>query len=325
MGVIDGGAGGIERSAKDGKWPAYQHYPGDFERDLAGNSLAAQGLWIRMLGWMHQNEAHRGFLELPNGEPMTEKQISLRIGRSLKEVRPLLAELKSFGVFSVTPSGALYCRRMARETHISEVRRAAAKSRADKSARAVDGSFVRDVAGLGDGEFAPAKAPASGEENTVLSSSSSSSSSVSVKATPCASNSDARLTGLSGDDQLFGTPEKPVPVAKRASQMSAEQEGWFTAWWAEYWRHVAKKAAREAFRKQVRTAVRFEQVMAATRAQRAEMLSREAAKRPHGATWLHGERWADETVESEPAASATANNEVARILAEQFRVRGEGK
>jgi hypothetical protein len=279
-----------------------------------------------MLGWMHQNEAHRGFLELPNGEPMTEKQISLRIGRSLKEVRPLLAELKSFGVFSVTPSGALYCRRMARETHISEVRRAAAKSRADKSARAVDGSFVRDVAGLGDGEFAPAKAPASGEENTVLSSSSSSSSSssVSVKATPCASNSDAHLTGLPGDDLLFGTPERTIPVARRASQMSAEQEGWFATWWAEYWRHVAKKAAREAFRKQVRTGARYEQVMAATRAQKAEMLSREESVRPHGSTWLHGERWADETAVDPVGSSATRKGVVSggieaamRLLTEQ--------
>ena len=176
--AVDSAAGQIEaRPAKDGKWPAYQHYPGDFERDMAGNSLAAQGLWIRMLGWMHENEAHRGFLELPSGEAMTEKQISLRIGRSLREVKPILAELKSFGVFSIAPSGALYCRRMARESHVSEVRRAAAKSRADKAARAADGTFAGDVAGIGDGEFAPAKVPATGEQNTVPSSSSSSSSS----------------------------------------------------------------------------------------------------------------------------------------------------
>jgi hypothetical protein len=176
--VVDSAAGQIEaRPAKDGKWPAYQHYPGDFERDMAGNSLAAQGLWIRMLGWMHENEAHRGFLELPSGEAMTEKQISLRIGRSLREVKPILAELKSFGVFSIAPSGALYCRRMARESHVSEVRRAAAKSRADKASRAADGTFAGDVAGIGDGEFAPAKVPATGEQNTVPSSSSSSSSS----------------------------------------------------------------------------------------------------------------------------------------------------
>jgi len=322
MAVTDGGLGESEpRPAKDGKWPAYQHYPGDFERDLAGNSLAAQGLWIRMLGWMHQNEAHRGFLELPNGEPLTEKQISLRIGRSLKEVGPLLAELKSYGVFSVTPSGALYCRRMARETHISEVRRAAAKSRADKAARAADGTFAEDATGMGDAGFAPAKTPASGEQNTVLSSSSSSSSSVTTK--PCASNSDARPSEAKNSDAPFLV--EAAPVAKPARQITSEQERWFTTWWAEYWLHRAKKPARQAFAKHVKTAARFEEVMAATLAQKPEMIGREPHHRPHGATWLNAERWADETVESGPAGSATANNEVARILAEQSRVRGEGK
>jgi len=125
------------RPIKDGKSPGYWHYPADFERDVAGLSLAAQGLWIRMLGWMHQNEAHRGFLELPSGQPLSEKQISLRIGRTVREIRPRIAELKNLGIVSITPSGALYCRRMARETHISEVRRAAAKSRADKATRSM--------------------------------------------------------------------------------------------------------------------------------------------------------------------------------------------
>jgi hypothetical protein len=142
---------------------------------------------------------------------------------------------------------------------------------------------------------------------------------------PCASNSDARDgVTFSIDDPPFETtspdalfPVKTTPVAKRASQMSPGQEGWFAAWWPEYWRHVAKKAAREAFRKQVRTVARFEQVMTATRAQKAEMLGREENVRPHGATWLHGERWADETAEVAPT-----DNAVARILEEQFRVRG---
>jgi hypothetical protein len=95
-----------------------------------------------MLGWMHYNEAHRGFLQLPNGDPMNEKQIALRVGRSVREVSPLLRELKNYSVFSITPLGVVYCRRMARETYISEVRRAAAKSRADRASRAVDGTFA---------------------------------------------------------------------------------------------------------------------------------------------------------------------------------------
>jgi hypothetical protein len=93
-------------------------------------------------------------------------------------------------------------------------------------------------------------------------------------------------------DELFRV--KPVRDTRRASELRSQQEIWFTKWWAEYWRHRAKKAAREAFSKQVKTEKRFQQVMAATRAQKAEMCAREEEKRPHGATWLNGERWQDE-------------------------------
>jgi hypothetical protein len=86
--------------------------------------------------------------------------------------------------------------------------------------------------------------------------------------------------------------------------MTQEQERWFTTWWKDYWLRKAKKDAREAFRKHVKTEGRFEQVMGATRAQKPEMLTREPSKRPHGATWLNGERWEDEIVSSRPAAAA---------------------
>jgi len=114
---------------------------------MAGLSLAAQGLWSRMLCWAHQNEEHRGFLELPNGQPMTEAQIALRVGRSIREVRPRLEELENYNVFSRSPTGAIYCRRMARETHISSVRRAAAKSRATRAERESDGTFAGRISG----------------------------------------------------------------------------------------------------------------------------------------------------------------------------------
>ena len=62
-------------------------------------------------------------------------------------------------------------------------------------------------------------------------------------------------------------------------------------------------AAREAFRKHVWTEARFQQIMAATRAQNSGMLAREEDHRPHGATWLNGERWEDETTESRTAVA----------------------
>ena len=104
------------------------------------------------------------------------------------------------------------------------------------------------------------------------------------------------------DNPPFETTEPgalfPVEAAHRTKttrELTTEQEAWFGQWWAEYWLHKAKKAAREAFRKQVLTAGRFLQVMTATKAQKPEMLTRERDKRPHGATWLNGERWEDET------------------------------
>jgi len=99
------------------------------------------------------------------------------------------------------------------------------------------------------------------------------------------------------------TPEGVAltPAAKTSKEMTPEQEQWFTSWWAEYWRRRSKKDAREAFRKQVKTEARFQQVMAATLAQKPEMLSRPEDKRPHGATWLNGERWEDEI--TSPAAT----------------------
>jgi hypothetical protein len=81
--------------------------------------------------------------------------------------------------------------------------------------------------------------------------------------------------------------------------MSPDQEVWFSEWWRAYWLRKAKKQARDAFQKHVKTPERFQQVMAATRAQTAEMQEREPSKRPYGSNWLNGERWEDE-IETRP-------------------------
>jgi uncharacterized protein YdaU (DUF1376 family) len=108
----------------------------------------------------------------------------------------------------------------------------------------------------------------------------------------------------------------PAVVTKKATKridgLAVLQDGWFAEWWPTYWRHVARAPARKAFGKRVRTPERFEQVMAATRAQTPEMLSREPQHRPHGATWLNGERWADDTTES--VNQETAEERVARMI-----------
>jgi hypothetical protein len=131
-----------------------------------------------------------------------------------------------------------------------------------------------------------------------------------------APKADALAVGnpLSIDDPPFSTldpdglfpdelPQKRNPCA----ELEEQQRAWFAEWWATYWLHRAKKPAAEAFRKAVKTEARFREVLGATKAQAAEMLSREPAKRPYGATWLRAERWEDEMEPTSPRP-ATADD-----------------
>ena len=122
--------------------------------------------------------------------------------------------------------------------------------------------------------------------------------------TPRASESDCVLTSSLSKkkepeekNSLF--QEEEIAEASEASpsdvRSALPSPDWFSQWWKIYWppKH-ARAAAESAFRKKVRTESRFQRVMAATREQSPEMLSREPSKRPYGATWLNGERWEDE-------------------------------
>jgi hypothetical protein len=106
------------------KLPAIQFYPGDWLRDtVAGCSLAAQGLWFRLMFVMHDSERY-GYLSL-NGSPMQPVTAARRCGCDLAEYESLLAELETAGVPSRTNDGTLYSRRMVRD---AEIRRKRAKS-----------------------------------------------------------------------------------------------------------------------------------------------------------------------------------------------------
>lgn len=150
-----------------GKAPAFFYYPQDVERDVQMLSLSAQGLWLRMLGWMHFCD-RRGFLELPTGIPMNDIDIAARVGKPIKEVIKAISEMERIGLFSRDDRGCIFNRRMERDTHISSVRKQAAAAR------------LLDAKRTEDGKFAPAKtdfAPPNSPQTAVLSSSSSFSSS----------------------------------------------------------------------------------------------------------------------------------------------------
>lgn len=93
--------------------PAIQLYLGDYLRDaVSGCSLAAQGLWLRLLMMMHDSERY-GYL-CHNGVPIPSQMLARRCGCSLEEFNTCLAELEAAGVPSRTQNGIIYCRRMAR-------------------------------------------------------------------------------------------------------------------------------------------------------------------------------------------------------------------
>jgi hypothetical protein len=92
-------------------------------------SFAARGLWIDLLGLMHESTPV-GLL-LVNGVPPSTRQLAGLLGGTEREIKKLLAELGNANVYSVTgnalpadlrkliptglPSGILFSRRMVRD------------------------------------------------------------------------------------------------------------------------------------------------------------------------------------------------------------------
>jgi hypothetical protein len=95
--------------------PWLQFYPSDWLSDsVAGCSLAAQGLWFRMLFVAHNSQRY-GYLEA-DGRAIPDEQLGRRCGcANVEGYRTLLAELFSAGVPSRTPEGVIYSRRMVRD------------------------------------------------------------------------------------------------------------------------------------------------------------------------------------------------------------------
>lgn len=87
----------------------------DWESDegLRQCSLAAQGLWMRMLCICAKGEP-RGYLTI-RGVPLDVDGVSTSVGRPKTEVAPLMAELEHWGVFSRDRKRRIYSRRMIRD------------------------------------------------------------------------------------------------------------------------------------------------------------------------------------------------------------------
>lgn len=92
----------------------------DYEGDdaLRVVSLAAQGLWMRMLCAMHKGTPY-GHLTI-NGKQPTTRQIALMASTTEREAAKLITELEEAGVFSRADDGTIFNRRMVRDKAVSE-------------------------------------------------------------------------------------------------------------------------------------------------------------------------------------------------------------
>jgi hypothetical protein len=109
------------------KRPAFQFYPGDWQRDAAlrACSVAARGLWIEMMCVMHQAEPY-GYLVL-NEKSVDSAQLARMVGSSDRDVRRWLGELNIAGAYSVDGEGHIFSRRMVRDERLRNIRADAGK------------------------------------------------------------------------------------------------------------------------------------------------------------------------------------------------------
>lgn len=100
---------------EQGKRPSYQWYPGDFRRDTAVYSLPfpVRSFWREMLDIMHDGEPY-GHLTA-GGDPIPPADLARMIGVRPSEAVKWLDILERRHVYSRTPEGVIYCRRMVRD------------------------------------------------------------------------------------------------------------------------------------------------------------------------------------------------------------------
>ncbi len=122
--------------------PWLKWYPADWRQEptLRLCSRAARSLWLDLLGLMHEAEPY-GHL-LIKGKPPTAKQLAAVLGDSAKNVASWLDELEQSDVFSRTPDGVIYSRRMLRDKERDERNRHNGKSGGNPNLRGEDKAAV---------------------------------------------------------------------------------------------------------------------------------------------------------------------------------------
>lgn len=103
------------------RWSKFWWQDWQREPSLQMCSLAAQGLWMRLLCVAHDGEPH-GHVTV-NGAAPTMKQIGRLASIGEREAATLVKELEDAGVFSRTPEGIIFSRRMVRDKVASDAGR----------------------------------------------------------------------------------------------------------------------------------------------------------------------------------------------------------
>lgn len=116
-------------------WAKY--YWADWLSDpgLMRSSLAAQGLWARMLAIAALNDPP-GYLSI-RGVAMTSEEIAATVGKPPSEVIPLVTELERNGVFSRDRKEIIYSRRIVRDEKKAKTARENGKNGGNPSIRKI--------------------------------------------------------------------------------------------------------------------------------------------------------------------------------------------
>jgi hypothetical protein len=135
-------------------------YKGDFLRgNVSACSIAAQGLWFRIMILMHDSE-RAGYLCL-NGEAMPSRIAAIKCAVSVDEYETLLAELKSVCAFNTSREGIIFSPEIV----------AQAEERAKNAERQRNFKEKRSGNGQGNGKVTPQVTEESHPSSSSLSSS----------------------------------------------------------------------------------------------------------------------------------------------------------
>lgn len=127
--------------------PYIQFYPADWRGDLGLKrcGFAARGVWIELLGIMHESPSP-GFLLNSDGTPCKVSDIRELIGGTADQIRRALDELERNRVFDRDENRVIFCRKMVRKSAQSRVNSENAQKRWDSEKQEENYQVASEVA-----------------------------------------------------------------------------------------------------------------------------------------------------------------------------------